>query len=109
MNVNVNGHIIRSGLPTVNVVTSTPYTVDAYAGYVVLLVDCTSSNIQVRLQLAANNTDCFVIKKIDSNYTRSLTIVPQTGETIDGSSSAVIRVQYSSLTLVSDGTNWHII
>ena len=50
------------------------------------------------------------IKRIDSAYpTYSVTITP-TSANIDGSSSSItLNVQYSSITLVCDGTNWNII
>lgn len=111
MNVNVNGHILRTGLPTsVTTVTTTPYTISGSAnkGYIVLLVNCTSSAISINLPTAANNTDYYVIKKIDSSG-NGITIDPYSTETIDGSTTASIKVPYTSLNLVSDGSNWHII
>jgi hypothetical protein len=109
MNVNVNGHTLRTGLPdNVISVTTTPYNAGTDLGYVVLLVDCTSGNRTINLPTAANNTDCFVIKKIDSTA-NTVIIDPSGTETVDGSTTASIGVQYVSLTLVSDGTNWHII
>jgi VCBS repeat-containing protein len=109
MNVKVNGHTIRTGTATVNVLTSSPYTANEKIGYTVLLANCTSGNIIVNLSTAANNTDCFVIKKTDSTQ-NVVTITPNSvKELIDGSSTATISVQYTSLTLVSDGSNWYII
>jgi hypothetical protein len=109
MNVNKNGKIIRSGIPTVKVLTGSPYTTIANTGYNVLLVDCTSGVITVNLATAINNSDCYVIKKTDST-TNSIDIHPNGTETIDGSATTIkIKIQYISLTLVSDGTNWFII
>ena len=109
MNVKVNGHTLRTGLPdNVISVTTTPYNAGTNLGYVVLLVDSTSAPITINLPTAANNTDCFVIKKIDSSA-NSVTIDANGTETIDGSLTARIAVRYTSLTIVTDGTNWHII
>lgn len=40
---------------------------------------------------------------------RKVTVVPQSGSTIDGYSSYVIQVSYSSVTLLCRGNNWHVI
>jgi len=109
MNINVNGYTIRTGIPTVYYITTNYITNTSPVGYIVLLVDCTGGNITINLSLANNNTDCYVIKKIDSS-TNVVTIDPFSTETIDGSSTATISVRYTSLTLVSDGSgNWSII
>lgn len=41
--------------------------------------------------------------------TNTITIATTSGQTIDGSATAVIKVPYVSLTLYSNGTNWNII
>jgi hypothetical protein len=41
--------------------------------------------------------------------TASLTVDPNSTETIDGATTYTLNVQYQSLTIVSDGSNWHII
>lgn len=46
----------------------------------------------------------FTIKRTG---TGAVTVVPSASETIDGASSFVIPTQYSAITVVSDGTNWH--
>jgi hypothetical protein len=38
-----------------------------------------------------------------------LTIDPNSTETIDGSTTYDINIQYQSLTIVCDGSNWHIV
>jgi hypothetical protein len=48
-----------------------------------------------------------LVKKIDSGA-GTITILPSSG-TIDGASSATLVVQYDSLWLESDGTNWFIL
>jgi hypothetical protein len=49
----------------------------------------------------------YVIKKIDSS-TDAVTIVPQSGQTIDGQASISINTQYDYRRVVSDGTNWYL-
>lgn len=107
MNVSLNSQVVRTGIPSVYYINS-DYVISTIVGYVVILVDCVSGPVTITLRSASSNTDCFVIKKIDSNstYTVNITSSP---DTIDGSSLASISVQYTSLTLVSDGSNWHII
>jgi hypothetical protein len=107
MNVNLNGHTVRTGIPNVYYINA-PCILSGIYGYIVLLVDCTNAPISVYLSPAANNSDCFVIKKIDSTA-NVLTITPDGVETIDGSSSVTISIQHTSLTLVTDGSNWNII
>ena len=48
----------------------------------------------------------YKILRIDGTLSNSVTISPTGGETINGAASATIGLQYSSLELVSDGTNW---
>ena len=118
MNLNLNRRAdIRPGIPTVYYINRS-YDVGAPVGYIVLLVDCTSGSITINLPTTANNTDCFVIKKIDSS-TNAVVITPSSGQTIDapflggsgGSATVEISVQYTSLTLVcnNSGGFWQII
>jgi hypothetical protein len=104
------GSTIRTGIPTsVLSITTTPYNVGGDLGYIVLLVNCTGGSRTINLPTAANNTDCIVVKRVDASINNTLSVTAAGSETIDGSSTASIRAQYTSLTLVSDGTNWHII
>jgi hypothetical protein len=112
MNINVNGYTIRTGIPTVYTISGGTifYPLNNPVGYIVLLCDCSNGgSITINLSLTSNNSDCYVIKKIDSSA-NVVTIEPNGSETIDGSSTATISVQYTSLTLVSDGaSSWNII
>jgi hypothetical protein len=112
MNINVNGYTIRTGIPTVYTISGGTifYPLNNPVGYIVLLCDCSNGgSITINLSSASHIDDCYVIKKIDSTV-NIVTIVPYGSETIDGSSTAIISVQYTSLTLISDGSsNWSII
>lgn len=46
---------------------------------------------------------------IKNTGTGSITVDPNGSETIDGGEIAVIESQYESITIVCDGSNWHII
>jgi hypothetical protein len=82
--------------------TDSPYSVTTADD--VVLVDTTSGSVTVNLPTAATASFPISIKKIAS--ANSLIIDPFGSETIDGSTTATITVQYQSVTLVSDGTNW---
>ncbi len=70
------------------------------------LCDCTSNAITVNLP-AASAGQTFVIKKIDSS-SNTVTIAANGSETIDGSASITLIAEDEAVTLVSDGSNWHI-
>lgn len=95
------------GYSTVSV-SSSPYTATPTSGHTVYKVDCTSGAITFNLPTAVGNTARFDIKKIDSSA-NAVTIDGNSTETIDGGTTAVINRQYTSLTLVSDDSNWQVI
>lgn len=82
---------------------ASPYT--ATTAQDVILANTVGGNITVNLPAAATATIPITIKKIDAANT--LTLDPNGAETIDGSTTVAITVQYQSVTLVSDGTNWY--
>jgi hypothetical protein len=80
----------------------------ATAGLVSILCDAASNAITVNLPTAVGNAALFSIKKTD-NSANAITVDPSSTQTIDGGSTAVLTVQYESISLVSDGSNWSII
>ena len=66
-----------------------------------------SGSFTVTLPTAVGNTSRYDIKNIRSGSTA--TIATTSTQTIDGSLTATLPVQYTSLTLVSDNVNWHLI
>lgn len=60
----------------------------------------------ITLPTATGNTNLYTIKNVGSG---TVTIVTMGGQTIDGSPSAPLRVAFTSLTILSDGTNWNIV
>ena len=65
-----------------------------------------SNTINITLPTAVDNQNLYTIKNVG---TGTVTINTTSSQTIDGSLTAPIRVQYLSLTLVSNGANWNII
>jgi hypothetical protein len=95
--------------------TSTNITLKPNAGTV--LVDCGAANKTIT---TPSNDQCFfvdalgktigkifTIKKIDASAF-TVTIVPASG-TLDGAANVVLTIQYQSVTIQTDGTNWYII
>lgn len=66
-----------------------------------------SGNTTVTLPTAVGNSNLYTIKNTDGNIT---SIATTSSQTIDGSSSPItITTQYTSLDLISNGTNWDIV
>lgn len=81
----------------------------------VLLVNATGGNITVTLPdsgTVASPKDemgkIFHVKKVDASA-NTVTVDGFSTQTIDGATTNVISTQYDSITIVSDGSNWHII
>ena len=92
------------GVQTVSV--ASPSALNAGRG--VTLCDCTTTPITVPLPPAANLTgQLFWIKKTDATA-NAVTITANGSETIDGSASITLIAEDEAVTLVSDGSNWHI-
>lgn len=65
-----------------------------------------SGTTTVTLPTAVGNTNRYTVKNVGSG---TVTIATTSSQTIDGSSSASLPVQYTSLDLVSDGANWNVV
>jgi hypothetical protein len=74
----------------------------------VILADATSGSLILTLPTATGNQNLYDIKKIDSS-SNTVTIATSDSQTIDGSGTAIIKVQYASVSVVADGSNWYII
>jgi hypothetical protein len=74
-----------------------------------LLCDTSSNAITVNLVAAATAGDGYRldIKSVDA--TNNVTIDGSGSETIDGATTAVLTTQYENISLVCDGSNWHIL
>ena len=87
-------------------VTTTTYT--ALNTDSVLLCN-NASGVTVTLLAAATAGDGFTLIVKNLHASASVTVDGNGSETIDGGTTATLATQYESITIVSDGSNWHII
>jgi hypothetical protein len=75
----------------------------------VLLVNATGANVVITLPQASTVLGKrYDIKKIDATA-NTVTITTYMSETIDGTTTQLLANQYTSLTFISDGSNWYIV
>jgi hypothetical protein len=93
-------------IPAISVRTSN-YTMNTGKSEVVL-TDATTSAVIITLPTAIGNSNIFTVKKTDGS-SHTVTVATTLFQTIDGGSTAVLKVQYAAVSLVSDGSNWLVI
>ena len=110
-----NGKTLRvsSGLPAwtdATLATSTKTSNYTIAGTdVVIFADATSGNVTITLPTASANAGYrFYIKRIDGSG-NSCAVTRSGSDTIDGQTSLSLALQYTSITVISDGCLWYII
>ena len=118
-NVNIDGHLsgidtalgsVSGSKPTVTSASpSSDYTISTTTGIEEVYLLTPSADISVNLPAAstAGSGYKYIIKNLSSSYI--LTIDPNSTETIDGDPTYDINIEYQSLTIVCDGSNWHIV
>ena len=77
----------------------------------VVLSDATLGSIVLTLPPAGDATAVgalITVKKIDSSA-NTVTITPDGTETLDGGGGYALTVQWTAVTIVSDGSNWFVI
>jgi len=99
-----NGYLTQIRLITF---ASSPATLTLNPGQTAL-VDATNGAVSIVLPDATATYNIYNIKKTDSSA-NTVTINTTSSQSIDGSASAVIQVQYVCVSVVSDGTKWNII
>ena len=99
-NVALSGGMI-SGVNLPYVAKTTSYTIQS-SDYI---VDCTSGALTITLPSATGHNRSHVIKDAS---TGEITVTT-TGQLIDGATQFKMSVQYESITVYSDGSNWKII
>jgi hypothetical protein len=99
-----NGYLTQIRLITF---ASSPATLTLNPGQTAL-VDASGGAVSIVLPDATATYNIYNIKKTD-NTANTVTINTTSSQTIDGSASAVIQVQYVCVSVVSDGTKWNII
>lgn len=100
-----NTGYVKSGY----VAITTSVTIDnaIYSG---LFIECSASGgaiAPVPITAVGNTGQLLIFKKIDSSV-NAVTVTPGGGQTIDGAASVVLRNQYDTLGIYSDGTNWKV-
>lgn len=75
----------------------------------VILCDATGGAFAITLPAAASSTNkTYTVKKKDASA-NAVTLTGNGAETIDGSNTQALSTQYSSLTVVCDGSAWFIV
>jgi len=75
----------------------------------VALVDCTLGPVTLSLPPVATSTNAVLtIKKIDGT-TNNLTVKGNGSELIDGSNKQIISYQWSSITVICNGSKWFMV
>lgn len=93
--------------PIATVTTNT--TLDAAVDGSTVLVDATSGNLTITLPLAADAIyRRYYVKKIDATA-NTVTVDGNGAETIDDAANYVLTVQYQSVTVHCDGTEWWVL
>jgi hypothetical protein len=99
----VNGSISGIGMKQAYVTKTGAYTAtnDDY------VIDCTSGTFTVTLPASSGRTGRILI--IKNSGAGTITVDGNASETIDGAATYAISVQYGTIQIMSDGTNWKII
>jgi hypothetical protein len=84
------------------------YTISETESNIFVACNATSGAMTITLRAASGLTGYVVaVKKTDASA-NAVTIDGNSSETIDGATTKVISKRYDSLSLVCDGSNWHI-
>jgi hypothetical protein len=95
---------ISASATSINVVSTNTAAGSAASTDYVYLVSGTTT---ITLPTAVGNTNRYTIKRVNTGV---VSIATTSSQTIDGSASPItINLQYVSLDLISDGSNWNII
>lgn len=99
----VQGSISGIGMKQAYVTKTGAYTATD-ADYV---IDCTSGTFTVTLPASSGRTGRILI--IKNSGAGTITVDGNASETIDGATTYAMAVQYATVQIMSDGTNWKII
>jgi len=84
------------------------YTITETESDIQILCDSSGGAFAITLKAASGLAGYVVkVKKTDSS-SNAVTVDGSGSETIDGATTKAISARYTSLSLVCDGTNWHI-
>lgn len=112
--VNTNWRVLET--PTGTGVVTTPIKTSAYTASVNDLVRCNTTSAGFNVTLPTSPADGSIINIVDvassgSFYTNNLTVLPGSGNTIEGDTSLLLDINgtYASLVYNASGTNWKIL
>ena len=94
--------------PTVTASTSNTYTITTYTGIEEVFLMSPTGTATITLT-AASTVGAGYKYNIKLLTAQTLTVTRAGTDTIDGATTFAISAQYGAVTLMSDGTNWHII
>lgn len=112
-----NGSVLKvaSGLPSWGTTNGTFTTGTQTSNYTitstdtVVFADATSANVTITLPVASGLAGYrFYIKRIDSSA-HTVTVSRSGSDTIDGAASFTLDMQYTAITVISNGSNWYIL
>ena len=96
--------------PTVTLASpSSTYTISTHAGIEEVYILTPSADISVNLPSASSCGSGYKYQIKNMASANTLTIDPNSTETIDGSTTFDLDVQFQSITIITDGSNWFII
>ena len=99
----VVGSLTATGMQQKYLARTTAYTATT-SDY---LIDCTSGTFTVTLYAASGNAGRILMVK--NSGAGTITVDGNASETIDGAATYSLSVQYATVQIMSDGTNWKII
>lgn len=91
-----------------NVTTPGAYPYTTLASDYLILVDTTSARTIIPLGSPATGTTQVIKDNVGSAAANNITVTPS-GKNIDGAASYVININYGSITIIYNGTQWNIV
>ena len=91
-------------------ITSSTYSVDTNSttSDYVIFTDSTSNAITITLPAPTAGRTLIIKDKTGKASTNNVTVAQHSSETIDGNNFFVLFTNYTSITLISDGSNWSL-
>jgi len=74
----------------------------------IVFVNAASASVTITLPTAVGNACIYRIKKTDSSG-NTVVVATTSSQTIDGGTTAIINMQYASISVASNGSNWFVI
>jgi hypothetical protein len=75
----------------------------------VVIASAAASSVVITLPQAAMNRGRKILVKRSDDSANACSVAAASGQTIDGSASYALLVQFDSVTVISDGSNWFVV